>query len=298
MALTIVCVVLSVLLLVALIWVIALKHDLRQITGQVARIGSMGTNSRLTTSTYDHDAVALTENINHLLERNRHDVLETARSEANLKKAITNVVHDLRTPLTSALGYLQMVRSGTVDDRTSEHYLGIVEGRLHVLSGLMDNLFDYARVIEAPAFVLKPDNICNALRDGISACYPELETQGIAIDADIPDTPVMCWCDDEALRRVIQNLLKNVVAHGKDLVRVRVAGPVIEIANRTDNLPDLDVDQIFERFYTADAARTSQNTGLGLAITKELVTRMNGRVSASIESDLLVMRVTLQPSSL
>jgi signal transduction histidine kinase len=89
-------------------------------------------------------------------------------------------------------------------------------------------------------------------------------------------------------------LIKNVCAHGRDVLRVRLDSGIIEISNKADGLAGLETERIFERFYTADASRTSKNTGLGLAIAKELVTRMGGNITANAEGDLLVMRMTLK----
>ena len=88
-------------------------------------------------------------------------------------------------------------------------------------------------------------------------------------------------------------MLKNVCVHGRGYLRVRLDGNVIEIANQADGLNELDAERIFERFYTADAARTSKNTGLGLAIVKELAVRMGGDVSARVAGEVLVVRVML-----
>lgn len=140
-------------------------------------------------------------------------------------------------------------------------------------------------------FDIQKVNVCDALRDVLSASYSELEAKNFAVKADIPDAPVFCLCDENALRRVLQNLFKNVHIHGKKVLRVQLDGTTIEIANRTDGLHELDTERIFERFYTADASRTSKNTGLGLAIAKELVARTGGQIAAKVEEDMLVIRV-------
>jgi len=200
----------------------------------------------------------------------------------------------LRTPLTSALGYLQMLTAPGLDEKTKVRYLETVRGRLEALSVLMNNLFEFARVMEGDITLdFRPCNICNILRDALSDNYMELENKGFAVDADIPDMPVMCICDKDALRRVLQNLFKNAVVHGRERLCVRLDCDVIEIANKADGLADMDTGKMFERFYTSDAARTSGNTGLGLAIARELVIKMEGSISAYVDGDYLVMRLAL-----
>ena len=272
-----------------------LRRELRRLCRCLSEIVETDTNALLTTATSDRDVAELARKINRMLARNRRDLLEKDRAEAALKRAVTNISHDLRTPLTAALGYLQMLESAELDDETRARYLEIIGGRLEALSALMNNLFEFAQVMEAnTAFDIQKTNIGNLLREMLSEHYQELESKGFTVETDIPDTPVHCLADAEKLRRILQNLLKNVCVHGRGYLRVRLDGNVIEIANQADGLNELDAERIFERFYTADASRTSKNTGLGLAIVKELAVRMGGDVSANVAGDVLVVRVMLE----
>lgn len=291
----IVCILLGLLLAAALLKWFLLKRDIRQLLAKLEAIIQSDTNARLTTDTFDKDIVRLAESINKMLQRNRRDLFEKYRAEADLKRAITNISHDLRTPLTSALGYLQMMEAASLEEETRSRYIAIVRGRLEVLSQLMNSLFEFARVIEGTtSYVLQKVNIGNPVRDALLAHYAELEEKGFVVDAEIPDTPVYCLCDGDVLRRILQNLLKNVCIHGHSFLRIRVENGVIEIANKADGLNELDTERIFERFYTADASRTSKNTGLGLAIVKELVLRMDGTITAGVTGECLVIRLTLK----
>ncbi|MCL2807050.1 MAG: HAMP domain-containing histidine kinase [Coriobacteriia bacterium] len=288
------CIIISAALAAALIWILLLKRDIRQLATKLKQIVGVDTNANVTTSTFDKDIAMLAENVNIMLERNRCESVLKNRAEADLKRAITNISHDLRTPLTSALGNLQMLESGDLDEDTRLRYLKTASGRLEALSGLMNNLFEFTQIIEGRTnIVLQKVNICNALRDTLSAYYAELGAKGFIVDVVIPDTPAICYCDGDLLRRVLQSLMKNVCVHGRDFLHICLYGNSMEIANKADNLDELDTERIFERFYTADASRTSKNTGLGLAISKELITQMNGTIHAAVEGELLVMRISL-----
>jgi len=276
-----------------------IKNDIRQINRDLALIKSEDTNSKLTTQTFDKDVCELCCNINAVLDERRRIAVECETSNAEFKRAITNISHDMRTPLTSALGYVQMLQAEDLPDEKRAEYIGIVESRLKSLSSLMNSLFEFARIIEGDA---EPDiqkvNVANTVRDALSEFYAELTAKGFAVEVDIPDN-AYCLCDERSLRRILQNLLKNTCAHGKELLRVSVrAGiseSVIEIANKAD-LSGVDVAKIFERFYTADASRSVGNTGLGLAIAKELTERMGGSITATTDSengDTLTVRVKL-----
>jgi signal transduction histidine kinase len=275
-----------------LLKLILLKKDMRQLSGNLNEITKTDTNAHLCTNTFDKDIVALSESINQLLEKQRQIYVEISNAQNDLKRAITNISHDLRTPLTSAKGYLQMVESGEFDSETNTNYIAIIRDRLEVLSLLMDNLFAFSRAFEGD-IVLEPVNIGYVLRDTLAGSFAEIENSGFIVEATIPDTPIYCMCDEEALRRILQNLISNAISHGKDRLRVNLSGSVIEIANITDNIEQIDEQGIFERFYTADTSRSNKRTGLGLAIAKELTDKMGGTISATKVGDMLVISLRL-----
>jgi len=332
-ALWIACGALGTILIAVLIKWIMLKGDVRQMSQKLNNIMQTDTNAQLSTSTFDKDISALIGSANTLLAKSRRDFIEARRIEDDLKRAITNISHDLRTPLTSAKGYLQMlegltgsaaqagklglagtptsmittahnpgkapaginiesVNSMTIDPETAARYLAIIRGRLETLTALMDNLFAFSRALEGNITVAKV-NIGSVLRDALSDSFGELEQKGFKVESSIPDTPVYSPCDEDALKRILQNLFKNAYVHGKDYLRVSLTGHTIEIANKAHGLEELDVSRIFDRFYTADAARTHKRTGLGLAITKELTERMGGSVLAELGEGMLAISVIL-----
>ena len=277
---------------IILIKFILLKRDIRQIGCKLEKITDTDTNANLCTNTFDSDITALSQHINKMLEKSRKDYQDTKRMEADLKRAVTNISHDLRTPLTSAMGYLQMIEASELDAETVSRYHAIIHDRLDALKILMDSLFAFSRAIEGD-ITLHSVNVGNILRDALAGSFAELESKDFVVESDIPDTPVYFICDEDALKRVIQNLISNAVLHGRSYLRVRLLDGMIEIANRADGLNLIDTTDIFERFYTADASRTKKRTGLGLAIAKELTEKMGGSISAAIDGDMLVMRVRL-----
>jgi len=269
-----------------------LKRELRRLRRQLDGIVEIDTNTGLTTTTSDKDVAELAASINTMLERNRRTLFEKNSAEAALKRAVTNISHDLRTPLTSALGYLQMLESGGLDKKTQARYLKTIKERLESLSALMNSLFEFARVIEGNTELdIRPINICNILRDTLSESYAELEAKGFTLDVEITDKPETRLCDEDGLRRVIQNLIKNAYTHGREHISIRVDDGVIKITNKAEGLEELDTGRIFERFYTTDTSRTSKNTGLGLAIAKELTENMGGCISASVDGENFIIQI-------
>ena len=277
-----------------LIKLILMRKDLRQMAEKLKTISLVETNAQVRTQTGDKSIIHLAKGINASISKHRENELAAERSENELKRAMTNISHDLRTPLTAARGYLQMLQKEDLSAETRENYLGIVDGRLDSLSILLDNLFAYTRISEGSKEMdLQQVNIANPLRDVLSENYMELEKRDFQVEVTIPETPVYCLCDYDALQRVLQNLFRNVYLHGKDYLSVSIEGTAIIIANHVEHIEDIKVDNIFERFYTADASRNNKNTGIGLAIAKELMRQMGGELSASQAGDKLIMRVEL-----
>lgn len=290
--LAIACAVFGIGFFAVLIKLLSAKRDLRKISQKLTDITQTDTNSRLTTDTFDKDISALIQAINRMLQNNRQGFLEVQRTETALKRAITNISHDLRTPLTSARGYLQMAEKGQADRDALARYHGIIHGRLDELTTLMDSLFAFSRAVEGN-ITLTRVNIGNTLRETLVGNFAEIEAKGFTVEDNIPDTLVYSLCDEDALKRVVQNLISNATTHGKDYLRVHLTDGVIEIANKVEDMYRLDVDNIFERFYTADTSRTSKRTGLGLAIAKELTEKMGGSIFAQKDGNMLVVSVKL-----
>jgi signal transduction histidine kinase len=266
----------------------SLKRDLRKMTAMLEYIRENDTNARLVTTTHDADISALIHSANETLAQSREGYFELLKTEAAMKRAITNISHDLRTPLTSATGYLQML--DTADEATRARYLRIISGRLDTLAVLMQRLFEYTRAAEGEIHISRV-NIADVLRDAIAAMYSQLEAGGFTVEANIPDA---CFapCDEHALARILANLLDNAVAHGHSHLRVTLTAgnpPVIEISNSIEEAPD--TAHIFDRFYTADAACTGKRTGLGLAIAQNLAGKMGGTITASVEGKTMIMRI-------
>ncbi|MCL2189416.1 MAG: HAMP domain-containing histidine kinase [Defluviitaleaceae bacterium] len=287
----------------------ALKKDLRTTGKKLASIAVIDTNEQLTTRTFDRDISALTKTINEVLVRSRDEHIEVQRIESVLKRAITNISHDLRTPITSAKGFIQMLESvfaasdgesaaeglyyTTNTVTTCKRYLSVVHGRLDALAILMDNLFAFTQAVEGNISLTRV-NAGNVLRDALSGAYGALQMRNFAVESNIPDAPHFVEADEDALKRVVLNLISNAYTHGCDVLRISLEAGVITVANRVHDGAKIDTLQIFDRFYTADASRTHKHTGLGLAIARELAEKMGGTISAEITGEDFTIRVALR----
>jgi signal transduction histidine kinase len=247
-----------------------------------------------TTETVDKDVTELCLTINGILAKQKKIMAASEKSNREFRQAVTNISHDLRTPLTSAIGYIQMIKSGKTPDAKKLEYLDVIEQRLKSLSSLMNGLFEYTQIVEGKVTQnIEKVNICNVLRNIISDYYGDFMDKNFTVEIDIPDSPVYILCDAGSFKRIVQNLIQNVLIHGTEYFKLTVAGGTVTYQNKVLNPETIDADRLFERFYTADLSRSGSTTGLGLAIVKEIARNMSGEVSAALEKDMLNICVYL-----
>lgn len=295
--LIVIIVLISLLLVISIIYSLILKKDIDEINETLTQICKSNTNLQLTTSSFNKDIVKFTQTVNGILEKQKRIQRKNEKANDELRRTITNMSHDLRTPLTSIMGYIQMMSSDKTPEFKKTEYIRIIESRLNVLSTLMDELFEFTQIVEGhTSFSMDKVNICNPLMDVISTFYDDFIAKQIIPQIDIPNNAVYAYCDVSALKRIAQNLLRNALVHGSGDFRiiVQMEEPVIIFENSVADINNLDIERLFERFYTSDASRTKKNTGLGLAIAKELVERMNGEITAHVKDNFLQIRIKLR----
>lgn len=276
-----------------LIYCNSLKRNIRKLTKDCNQIKDMDTNTFLVSESADKDITELISVINELLKVKKEAEINNARNSKELKQAITNVSHDLRTPLTSAIGYLQMAEDEMLPPNKRQEFLVVIELKLKSLSHLLDELFTFTKVIEGKTEIqMKRINIANLLRDSVAEFYNDFIEKNMVPDIRIPDVPIYILGDEAACRRVIQNLIQNVLKHGNEYfeLTLRTDGSIV-MKNNVENMGNVDISRVFERFYTVENSRTGRSTGLGLAIARELMGLMGGELEAFLSDGQIVFEV-------
>ncbi|MEY8390213.1 sensor histidine kinase [Lachnospiraceae bacterium] len=223
--------------------------------------------------------------LNEVLEKFRQKQRRLRKVNQSYRESIASISHDIRTPLTSVKGYVQMQQKTDLSEEKKEEYAAIVERRLEELADILNQLFEYAR-IEAGEISLKREriNVGNFFIEIISMFYEDFFQIGFEPQIEIPKEALFIQADRHAFARILENLIKNALVHGKGNYRFCLAShngfAVISIANETDQIEEKDLRQIFDRFYTTDQSRNRRTTGLGLAIAKEFTEQMEGTIQA------------------
>ncbi|MGI5973480.1 MAG: sensor histidine kinase [Oscillospiraceae bacterium] len=279
--------ILTLLCILLLIRVYALERNLRLGAEQLKQRRQEGGGAPLRLAAPNRAAEKLMAEVNDLLKSGEEERADFRRREKILRQQIANVSHDLRTPLTSILGYLQLLESETLSEEQRREYLEIVESRAKVLQGLITSFYDLSR-LEAGEYPIQRERV--DLREVISellaAFYDELEAC-FQVTVELPDDLSPVWGDRGALSRVYTNLIRNALEHGSGTLTIsarQVPGGVeTRFSNGGADLKQGELDHVFDRFFTSDQTRSGRNTGLGLAIVKALAGQMGGTVSASLD---------------
>ncbi|MCU6709640.1 ATP-binding protein [Paenibacillus sp. J5C_2022] len=245
----------------------------------------------------------LAANVNRLSQRLSLALEEERRAEQTKNELITNVSHDLRTPLTSVLGYLALIEQDRYRDEVElRHYTAIAYEKSQRLHVLINDLFEYTRMRhDSVAIKMEVINLVEFLGQLLVQYHLPLQEAGLEAKLDSRETAVAVQADTSLLLRVFENLLSNAMVYGKDGKFIQLAVrreqgngmAVVEVINYGDPIPALDLPHIFDRFYRGDKSRTqwSGGSGLGLAISKNIVEKHGGTIEAfsnAIETKFVV----------
>ena len=279
-------VLLSAVILVLILKVFLLKKSAKEIESQLKEKTAEETNTLIEISSADKDMRSLAASLNTELKTVNELRHKYSQGDKELKQAITNISHDLRTPLTAILGYIEMAKSEKSKEKTDE-YLSIIESRSQKMKSLTDELFAYSmiNIPDKELNIIKADIRC-VLEDSIAENYVLLTENNIIPEIEIPETPVIKDADTAALQRVFSNIISNAAKYsdGDLMITMKESGEII-FANTAEKLSAIEVGRLFDRFFTVEDGRNS--TGLGLSIAKYLTEKMGGRISAEYENKTL-----------
>lgn len=274
------------------------QRQVNHILEEIHTLKEEDTNFRLSSSCRVGKTDELINEINEL--NAHHKQLERILKKENkiYKESITGISHDIRTPLTSAKGYIQMLNKKEISEEKRLEYTKKVEQRLDDVTAMLNQLFEYARIEAGEMeFELEEINAVNVFADVISMFYDDFVKKGCEPKVEIPERASFILADRQAFIRIIENLIKNALVHGTGDYCLSLDNLednlIISISNRTESIEHKDVDRIFDRFYTTDQSRSRKTTGLGLAIVKRFSEQMGGNVEATLNNDIFMVEVKL-----
>ncbi|SFM12306.1 Signal transduction histidine kinase [Gracilibacillus orientalis] len=263
-------------------------RDLRHIAGQLADLVNQPSSHVLYYSTNEPALKILLVEINRLLQMKQESSITFSQKELAMKKMITNISHDLRTPLTVVLGLTEtLLQDPAMDFKEKTRYLSLIHNKAQEIVQRINRFFELVRLesddVDIALVQLDLSALC---KENVLSFYQQVEAKGLNMDLQLLDRPVYALANKEALDRVLQNLLSNAIRYGDEgkvigtKLRADEQFVYIEIWDRGKGISEPYKELVFERLYTKDKmeGKHNQGSGLGLAITKQLVEKMHGDI--------------------
>lgn len=283
----ILCGILLILNFILVLKILFVKKDLDELVIEFRNCLKKETNNLLTLPTHDYHVRKIASEINSelkLLRKQRHSYMNGDRE---LKEAVTNISHDLRTPLTAIYGYLDLLES---EDKSEDvkFYIDQIQNRTDAMKQLTEELFRYSVITSAWEENSQDVVLNKALEECLLAYCGAFAQQNIEPTVEIPNRAVHCRIDLAAFNRIVGNILSNVLKYSDGDLNVKLyADGTILFTNSAKDLTPVMVERLFDRFYTVETGRNS--TGLGLSIAKLLTERTGGQISAVYEEGKLTI---------
>lgn len=289
------CFVLAVVVFSLAIRLVLIRRSLGEITEELDEKLKTDTNTPICISSGDRAVRNFASKINSELSELRKERLRLQNGDAELKRAITDISHDLRTPLTSICGYIELLEREEQTEN-SERYLLIIRERANSMKNLTEELFKYSLVTSAEDN-LKAEKVSlnDALEQSLAAFYGVLSQKGIKPEIKIPKEPVERVLDKAAVGRIFENILSNAAKYSDgDLTVELSADGTVTFSNTAEKLDRIETERLFDRFYTVENAGGS--TGLGLSIAKLFTEKTGGKIAAEYKNKKLFVHVNFPES--
>lgn len=266
-----------------------MKKSVREIMDELAYKLENSTNTLISISSRDKDICRLADSLNVQLKELRKKRHIYEQGDRELKEAITNISHDLRTPLTAIIGYLDLMENGGENSEILR-YTAMIRNRTDIMKQLTEELFRYSIITSVQEANIETVCINDVLEETLAGFYGAVTQCGIVPDIEISEVRTEKELDKSALSRIFSNIIQNALKYSDGDFSVRLSDDgVITFSNSAKKLTSIDVEQLFDRFYTVENAGNS--TGLGLSIAKLLTQRMGGEISAKLTGDRLVIKL-------
>ncbi|WP_246141133.1 sensor histidine kinase [Bacillus marasmi] len=269
-----------------------MKKEIKKISKQLQKYNNRLTDKKVDIALIDYDIENLGVDINKLIDLYVIEHQKRIRFEEEHKQAVANMSHDLRTPLTSILGYIQMAEDDDITEAEKNELISIANNRAKRLETLLKEFFELS-VIESTDHQLKSEriNLKEITIDVLMSFYDRFNEKNREPIINIPENEVFIISDDSAVTRTIENLVANAMNHsdGNIVIILEEKDSIARliVKNAAYSLTEKDVNQMFDRFYMADQSRSGKSTGLGLSIAKSLMEKMNGTISGQLNDGQL-----------
>lgn len=272
---------------------ILLKLSLNKLYKDFELIINSDTNNLLTILCNDKNLKEFINKLNKNLKKLRKLELEYNQGNINLKHTITNISHDLRTPLTAIKGYLDILDKKNFTKEQIK-YFNIINTKVNDLVNLTEELFNYSKILDK-AYLIKKEQVClNIVLEEVLCSYYDLfKNNNIIPKIDITSNKIIKEIDLICFKRIIENIISNLLKYSKESIYIKLDNTgSITFINKTNKLDKVSVGKIFDRYFTVESSKKSN--GIGLSIAKELVILNNGEITAKYINNKLIIKIVFK----
>ena len=292
--------ILALLLVISLTVNVLIIREVYNICQEVNFLIENNTQMRISTGFSIGPFDQLAEIINKFLDSYHNKEKAYINKEKYLQNTIRGLSHDIRTPLTSLDGYLQVIADNK-EDSDNDKYLSIMKNRINSLNNILDQLFTFVKLQEEEyQLEMEEIDLSSLALQTLFNYYEDFKFKNIEPEIDFANQKVFVMANVDALERIFQNIYKNILEHGQNPLSLSLfeeENKVIFVSkNKIKDDLIVNKDDVFKEFYKADDSRNSSSTGLGLSITKGLVEKLNGQISADVKKGYFIIKITFDPN--
>lgn len=268
-----------------------LKKDIKKINSQIIYKNKTESHFYVTSSTSFKEIKTLCNSINELYEKMQKKDEIALKKEKEMQTLMSGISHDIRTPLTSMQGYLELLKESN-DYKEKEKYIDIMEFRLNSLKSILEDLFTHSKLSDNDYKIeLEDVNIYLLICKILASHYKDFEEKNIEPHIEFENKNLTVKGNTEIIIRIVQNLINNALKHGGNYFCICENGGKLCFKNNIIEGDNLEIDKLFDRFYKSDKSRHVNSTGLGLSIVKEMVEVLGWNIKAYKKEDILSIEI-------
>lgn len=286
-------------LLVLVVLFLVLHWDIKKMTKQLEEIiENFGTNEVVRTNTHNKNLARFAVKINQLIHLFKQDQQHNYTREMSLKREITNISHDLRTPLTSIKGFSELLSNPSLTDMEKDEYLSIVQKKIDNLTNVVDLFYELSQLDSLDKkMVMKKSFLDEIVIEAMLTFYGEFEKKELQVQIDEHAvSPILA--DKNATDRIVANIIQNALTYSKSTVVINLVEDNeyirLRVTNDVETFNVAALQRIFDRTFRMDASRTGEQLGLGLHIVQQLIEKQGGNAVADVTGDEFILEVSFK----
>lgn len=289
-----------IFLLIVLGSMLLLFHwDVSKMTKQLEEISkNFGTNELVRTNTHNKNLSRFASKINQLIQLFKQNQQSLERREMELKQEITNISHDLRTPLTSIKGFSELLTDTSISAEERKEFLAIIQKKIDNLTMIVDLFYELSQLDSSDKkLTMEKQFLDQIVVETMLMFYDDFEKKELKVDLDEGSVPPVL-ADNKAIVRIVTNIIQNALTYARSYVNVSFVEEEKYIwfraVNDVESINVSELQQIFNRTYRLDPSRTGTQLGLGLHIVQQLVTQQGGKAVADVRENEFIIEVSFR----